>query len=74
MKNKLTSKEAISLICIVSLCQLILNIPKIIINSCSTGSIINVLYISLTWRKYFKIYYFSNIYIIFYTSNFSSYK
>ena len=47
MKNKLTSKEAISLICIVSLCQLILNIPKIIINSCSTGSIINVLYISL---------------------------
>lgn len=47
MKNKLTSREAISIICIISLCQLVLNSPKIIINSCSTGSIINILYISL---------------------------
>lgn len=47
MKNKLTTREAISIICIISLCQLILNTPKIIINTCNTGSIINILYISL---------------------------
>ena len=47
MKNKLTTREAISVICIVSLCQLMLNVPKIIINSCGTGSIINILYVSL---------------------------
>lgn len=47
MKNKLTSKEAISIICLISLCQLVLNTPKIIINSCGTGAIINILYVSL---------------------------
>lgn len=47
MKNKLTTREAISIICIISLCQLIINTPKIIINSCGSGTIINILYISL---------------------------
>ena len=47
MKNNLTTREAISLICIISLCQLITNVPKMIINSCGTGSIINILYLSL---------------------------
>lgn len=47
MKNNLTAREAISIICIISLCQLILNTPKTIINSCGSGSIINILYISL---------------------------
>lgn len=47
MKNKLTTREAISIICLISLCQLVLNIPKTIINSCGTGTIINILYVSL---------------------------
>ena len=47
MKNNLTSREAISIICLSFLCQLILNTPKTIINSCSTGAIINIIYISL---------------------------
>lgn len=47
MKNNLTKREAISIICIISLSQLILNVPKTIINSCGTGSIVNILYVSL---------------------------
>lgn len=47
MKNNLTTKEAISIVCIIFLCQLVLNLPKGLINNCGTGSIINVLYISI---------------------------
>ena len=47
MKDKLSKFEAISLIIIIAITQIILNLPEYIVDLTGTGAIINVLYIFL---------------------------
>ena len=47
MKNSLSKFEAISIIIIITITQIILNIPEYIINLTGTGTIVNVVYIAI---------------------------
>lgn len=47
MKKSLTKFEAIAFVLIITISQIILNVPEYLINLTGTGTIINVLYVSL---------------------------
>ena len=47
MKNSLSKIEAISIIVIITITQIILNVPEYLINLTGTGTIINIIYISI---------------------------
>ena len=47
MKNSLSKIEAISIIVIITITQIILNIPEYLINLTGTGTIVNIIYIAI---------------------------
>ena len=60
MKNKLSIFEAISIITIITISQIILDFPEYIIDLTGTGSIINLIFLSIITLIFCKI--ISNIF------------